>query len=63
MVVHIRASPKLPGNERIFVAGEKEFECLQERSSKGVPLPVPLVDELKRLAQELDLWFPEPAKV
>ena len=63
LVVHIRASPKLPGNERIFVAGEKEFECLQERSAKGVPLPMLLVDELKQLAQELGLRFPEPADV
>jgi LDH2 family malate/lactate/ureidoglycolate dehydrogenase len=60
LLAHIKASPKLPGHQRIFVAGEKELECLQERRSKGVPLPAPLVDDLKRLAGELDLPFPEP---
>lgn len=58
LLSHVKASAKLPNSERIFVAGEKEFECFQERCSKGIPLPVELVQELQRLAQELDLKFP-----
>lgn len=52
---HIKASPRVPGNDRIWVAGEKEFVALQERSELGIPLREPIIDELGNIAGELDI--------
>lgn len=34
----IRSSPKAPGQERIFTAGEKAYETWIDRKNKGIPL-------------------------
>ncbi len=34
----LRASAKMPGQDRIFTAGEKEYEMWMERRDKGVPI-------------------------
>ncbi len=34
----LRASAKMPGQERIYTAGEKEYDVWQERRDKGVPI-------------------------
>ena len=57
---HIKASPKAPGHNRIYIAGEKEFECLQERQAIGIPLHPGVVEDLTRLAEEFGLPTPEP---
>jgi LDH2 family malate/lactate/ureidoglycolate dehydrogenase len=38
----IRASKKAPGHDRIFTAGEKEYEAWQYRKAHGCPVPVSL---------------------
>jgi LDH2 family malate/lactate/ureidoglycolate dehydrogenase len=57
---HIKASPPAPGHERVFVAGEKEYETLQERSRQGIPLHPKVVQDLELLAQDLGAAPPEP---
>jgi LDH2 family malate/lactate/ureidoglycolate dehydrogenase len=42
----LKDTPKLPGQERIFVHGEKEFEKAEKYQSEGVPLLVEIVDAL-----------------
>ena len=61
LLAHIKASPRMPGHERIFVAGEKETECMRERQARGVPLPDALVRELHGLAEEVGVPAPVPA--
>ena len=56
---HIKASPKAPGSERIWVAGEKEYEALQERGTFGIPLHEPVVEELNNIAGELNIDPPQ----
>ncbi len=51
----LRASEKMPGQNRIFTAGEKEYMVWLERKDKGVPLNHALQQEMKMLADELDL--------
>lgn len=63
MLAHIKASPKMPGHDRIYVAGEKEWECLQERQRLGIPLHPKVVEGLAKLAQELELPAPQPLKL
>ena len=56
----IRASKKMPGEERIYSAGEKEYLIWQERKNKGVPISEPVQKEMSavRDALKLDYIFP-----
>ncbi|HOJ14517.1 MAG TPA: Ldh family oxidoreductase [Deltaproteobacteria bacterium] len=57
----IRASAKAPGHDRIFIAGEKEFEMVERRKKEGVPIPRPLQEIMIQLKHELGLeGFPFP---
>ena len=60
VLARIRASPKTPGQERIYTAGEKEFDSVRERRAEGIPLDPRVVESLRRLAAGLDLEMPEP---
>jgi LDH2 family malate/lactate/ureidoglycolate dehydrogenase len=45
----LRASKRMPGQNRIFTAGEKEYEILTERKDKGVPFNDQLLQEYREL--------------
>ncbi len=51
----LRASKKMPGQERIYTAGEKEYLAWLERKDKGVPLNEQLQKEILALQKELNL--------
>jgi LDH2 family malate/lactate/ureidoglycolate dehydrogenase len=48
----IRDSPKAAGAERVYIAGEKEFDTQDERQRLGIPLLPAVVQMLQRLAAE-----------
>lgn len=50
----LRASRKMPGQERIYTAGEKEHETWMSRKDKGVP-GKELLNEFRGLCIEYDL--------
>lgn len=50
VIDQIHASRLAPGSERIFVPGEIEYEMSQRRVRAGIPLEVPIVRDLERLA-------------
>ena len=56
----LRASKKAPGAERIYTAGEKEWEAWQDRKDKGVPVGESIQKELIGLRDRfgLDYRFP-----
>lgn len=51
----LRTSKKVPGADRIYTAGEKEYLVWQERKKKGVPLNVELQKEIRQMIAELGL--------
>lgn len=51
----LRGSEKAPGSERIFTAGEKEYEHWLEREHKGVPINEEVKQELINIRNELNL--------
>lgn len=51
----LRASQKVPGQERIFTAGEKEHLTWLEREDKGVPVGKKLQEEMILMRDELEL--------
>ncbi len=51
----LRASKKMPEQERIFTAGEKEYDAFVERSQSGVPIYPETLKEITRMCEELNL--------
>jgi LDH2 family malate/lactate/ureidoglycolate dehydrogenase len=51
----LRKSRKAPGQERIYTAGEKEYEAWQFRKNRGAPLNEVLRKQLVQLRDELRL--------
>ena len=56
----LRASEKAPGAERIYTAGEKEWEAWQERKDKGVPVGESIQKELLELRDRFQLPYHFP---
>ena len=59
----LRASEKAPGAERIYTAGEKEWESWQDRKDKGVPVGESIQKELVTLRDELSLDYKFPFEI
>jgi LDH2 family malate/lactate/ureidoglycolate dehydrogenase len=53
----VKDSPKSPGYDRIYVAGELEHERTRERRVHGIPIAAPIWDALRDLAGDLTLPF------
>jgi LDH2 family malate/lactate/ureidoglycolate dehydrogenase len=51
----LRASKKMPGQIRIYTAGEKEYYTWLERKDKGVPFNDELMEEFRGLCKAYDL--------
>ena len=54
----LKDSPKAAGEERIYVAGEPEWESEQQRRVAGIPLAPGLVAQLREVAADVQLAFP-----
>ncbi len=52
----LRNSRKAPGHNRIFTAGEKEYDAWLERQHTGVPVNIPLQNDMKIMREELGLY-------
>ncbi|MBP7583946.1 MAG: Ldh family oxidoreductase [Spirochaetes bacterium] len=48
----LRASKKMPGKERIYTAGEKEYDTLKERKDRGVPVNPEVQGEIVQMMKE-----------
>jgi L-2-hydroxycarboxylate dehydrogenase (NAD+) len=51
----LRASKKMPGQDRIYTAGEKEYIAFNVRKAGGVPLDGEVVGQIKDLRKEFGL--------
>jgi LDH2 family malate/lactate/ureidoglycolate dehydrogenase len=51
----LRASRKMPGQNRIYTAGEKEHDTWMERKNKGVPFSNTLLEEFRGLCKSYEL--------
>ena len=51
----LRNSKRAPGRARIYTAGEKEHLAYQARRKAGVPITLPLQQELRTMIHELNL--------
>ena len=56
----VRASRKAPGEERIYIAGEKEYEIWKQREPHGVPINESVQGEINAVRDELGLKYTFP---
>jgi L-2-hydroxycarboxylate dehydrogenase (NAD+) len=54
---YFKDSEKAPGQDRIYVAGEIEYEKTLDAKKNGVPVHVKVWDELEKLSGELGIAF------
>ena len=59
----VRASKKMPGAERIYSAGEKEYEIWLSRKESGVPINPSVQLEMIKVRDELGLNYTFPWEV
>ena len=55
LVQQLRELPRLQGVDRIYLAGEKEFEAEEQNRELGIPLPGAERESLWALAERLGL--------
>lgn len=53
----LKSTPLLPGQERVYVAGEIEFETAQERAEQGIPLHSSVLEGLRAVGQQLSVPY------
>ncbi|MXY72402.1 MAG: Ldh family oxidoreductase [Dehalococcoidia bacterium] len=56
----IHAIPPAPGVDRVRIPGDKEAEARADRDANGIPLDSAVVDQLRELAAETGVFFPDP---
>ena len=59
----LRASKKSPDADRIYTAGEKEYDIWMERKDKGVPINESVQAEMSKVRDELGLSYVFPWEV
>ena len=55
MFREIKGSKKFPGKERIYIAGEKEFESENRRKEKGIPVHPEVFEYMVSLKEALEI--------
>ncbi len=58
MIGILKNAPLAAGQERIYIAGEKEYELEKYNQEQGVPLLQQIVDDLERDAAAVGISFP-----
>ncbi|QRN82709.1 Ldh family oxidoreductase [Chloroflexota bacterium] len=53
----LKATPKMAGQDRIFIHGEKEFELVEKYQREGVPLMVEVVESLRQAGKSAGVPF------
>ena len=57
LIGELKATPPVKGQERVYVAGEIEFETAQERSEHGIPLLPSVLKGLREVGEQLGVPY------
>jgi len=53
----LKSAPKIPGENRIYIHGEKEFENSEKFQQSGIPLLAEIVDGLIEAGETVGIPF------
>jgi LDH2 family malate/lactate/ureidoglycolate dehydrogenase len=57
LIIDLRSTPPAEGQERVYVAGEIEFETAQERAEHGIPLHDSVLKGLRQVAEQVGVAY------
>lgn len=57
LIRELKSTPPISGQERVYVAGEIEFETAQERAEQGIPLHSSVLEGLRDVGQQLSVPY------
>jgi L-2-hydroxycarboxylate dehydrogenase (NAD+) len=57
LIRELKSTPPLDGQERVYVAGEIEFETAEERAANGIPLLSSILEGLKDVGEQLGVAY------
>jgi len=60
----LKDAPKTPGHDRIYIAGEKEYDNAKYNEKHGIPVIAPVIEDLKNDGEKMGLPFDiEPVSI
>jgi L-2-hydroxycarboxylate dehydrogenase (NAD+) len=57
LIIDLKSTPPAEGQERVYVAGEIEFETAQERAEHGIPLHDSVLKGLREISERLSVPY------
>jgi LDH2 family malate/lactate/ureidoglycolate dehydrogenase len=57
LIRELKSTPPIAGQERVYVAGEIEFETAQERAEHGIPLHRTVLEGLREVSKQLSVPY------
>src|SRR5512132_2316015 len=57
LIRELKSTPPIEGQQRVYVAGEIEFETAQERAEHGIPLHSTVLKGLREVSQQLSISY------
>jgi len=60
MLEELRETPVAEGEERVYFAGQKEFEFESETNKSGIPVIGKVFRELQSIGKDFGITAPEP---
>jgi L-2-hydroxycarboxylate dehydrogenase (NAD+) len=57
LIRELKSTPPIAGQDRVYVAGEIEFETAEERSERGIPLLPSVLKGLRDVSEQLGLPY------
>jgi LDH2 family malate/lactate/ureidoglycolate dehydrogenase len=57
LIRELKSTPPIAGQERVYVAGEIEFETLQERAERGIPLHSSVLKGLREVSEKFSVPY------
>jgi len=57
LIRELKSSPPIQGQNRVYVAGEIEFETAEERAERGVPLLPSVLKGLREVSEQLGMTY------
>ncbi|MDZ4347610.1 MAG: Ldh family oxidoreductase [Candidatus Binatia bacterium] len=57
LIIDLKSTPPIEGQERVYVVGEIEFETAQERAEHGIPLHDSVLKGLRAVAEQVGVPY------
>jgi len=57
LIRELKSTPPIQGQNRVYVAGEIEFETAEERAERGIPLLPSVLKGLREVSEQLDMPY------